>query len=113
MSDILMIVTGATSLTLTDGTEHPTGFWAEELVVAHRELRAAGHTHHHRDAGRRHSDGRRRQPLGCRCRRGREGGRAARLPRRDRARAGGIRRPSTRSTCRRTTPSCCPAATVR
>ena len=44
MSDILMIVTGATSLTLSDGTEHPTGFWAEELVVAHRELRAAGHT---------------------------------------------------------------------
>ncbi|TFW00277.1 type 1 glutamine amidotransferase domain-containing protein [Orlajensenia leifsoniae] len=43
MSDILMIVTGATSLTLSDGTEHPTGFWAEELVVAHRELRAAGH----------------------------------------------------------------------
>ena len=44
MSDILMIVTGATSLTMKDGTEHPTGFWAEELVTAHRELRAAGHT---------------------------------------------------------------------
>ncbi|MEL4320409.1 type 1 glutamine amidotransferase domain-containing protein [Leifsonia sp. YIM 134122] len=44
MSDILMIVTGATSLTLSDGAEHPTGFWAEELVVAHRELRAAGHS---------------------------------------------------------------------
>lgn len=43
MSDILMIVTGATSLTMKDGTEHPTGFWAEELVTAHRDLRAAGH----------------------------------------------------------------------
>ncbi|GAA1939819.1 type 1 glutamine amidotransferase domain-containing protein [Agromyces allii] len=44
MSDILMIVTAATSLTMKDGTEHPTGFWAEELVTAHRDLVAAGHT---------------------------------------------------------------------
>ena len=44
MSNILMIVTGATSLTLKDGTEHPTGYWAEELVTAHRDLVAAGHT---------------------------------------------------------------------
>lgn len=43
MSDILMIVTGATSLTMRDGSEHPTGFWAEELVTAHRDLVAAGH----------------------------------------------------------------------
>lgn len=43
MSDILMIVTGATSLTMKDGSEHPTGFWAEELVTAHRDLVAAGH----------------------------------------------------------------------
>ncbi|MGI9822031.1 type 1 glutamine amidotransferase domain-containing protein [Agromyces sp. Marseille-Q5079] len=43
MSDILMIVTAATSLTMKDGTEHPTGFWAEELVTAHRDLVAAGH----------------------------------------------------------------------
>ena len=43
MSDLLMIVTGATSLTMKDGSEHPTGFWAEELVTAHRELVAAGH----------------------------------------------------------------------
>ena len=28
----------------TDGTDHPTGFWAEELVESHRVLRAAGHT---------------------------------------------------------------------
>ena len=43
MSDILMVVTAANSLTLRDGTAHPTGFWAEELVVAHRELTKAGH----------------------------------------------------------------------
>lgn len=44
MSNILMVVTAADSLTLADGTSHPTGFWAEELVVAHRALVAAGHT---------------------------------------------------------------------
>ncbi|MGB4780008.1 type 1 glutamine amidotransferase domain-containing protein [Microbacterium sp.] len=44
MSNILMVVTAADALTLADGTAHPTGYWAEELVVAHRELAAAGHT---------------------------------------------------------------------
>jgi len=43
MSHILMVVTAADSLTLADGSAHPTGFWAEELVVAHRDLAAAGH----------------------------------------------------------------------
>ncbi|WP_104164557.1 type 1 glutamine amidotransferase domain-containing protein [Cryobacterium sp. N22] len=43
MSNILMVVTAAESLILADGTVHPTGFWAEELVVAHRDLTAAGH----------------------------------------------------------------------
>jgi len=43
MSKILMVATAADSLTLADGSEHATGFWAEELVVAHRELTAAGH----------------------------------------------------------------------
>lgn len=43
MSSILMIVTGANSLTMKDGAQHPTGFWAEELVTAHRDLVAAGH----------------------------------------------------------------------
>ncbi|MDM4762324.1 type 1 glutamine amidotransferase domain-containing protein [Galbitalea sp. SE-J8] len=43
MSRILMVVTAADSLTLADGSAHPTGFWAEELVVAHRDLVAAGH----------------------------------------------------------------------
>lgn len=44
MSNILMVVTAADALTLADGSSHPTGFWAEELVVAHRDLAAAGHT---------------------------------------------------------------------
>src|SRR4030095_4162093 len=44
VSNLLMIVTGADSLTMKDGSEHPTGFWAEELVTAHRDLLAAGHT---------------------------------------------------------------------
>lgn len=43
MSRIVIIVTAASSLTLKDGSAHPTGFWAEELVVAHRDLVAAGH----------------------------------------------------------------------
>jgi putative intracellular protease/amidase len=43
MSNILMVVTAADTLTLADGTSHPTGFWAEELVVAHRDLIRAGH----------------------------------------------------------------------
>ena len=43
MSNILMVVTAADTLTLADGTSHPTGFWAEELVVAHRDLTRAGH----------------------------------------------------------------------
>jgi putative intracellular protease/amidase len=38
-----MIVTGADALTMRDGTSHPTGFWAEELAVAHELFRAAGH----------------------------------------------------------------------
>lgn len=43
MTRILMIVTAADSLTLADGSAHPTGFWAEELVVAHRAMSTAGH----------------------------------------------------------------------
>lgn len=37
-----MVVTGADSLTLADGTNHPTGFWAEEVVESVRVLREAG-----------------------------------------------------------------------
>lgn len=43
MSHILMVVTAADSLTLADGSSHPTGFWAEELVVAHTRLTEAGY----------------------------------------------------------------------
>ncbi|NUP46924.1 MAG: type 1 glutamine amidotransferase domain-containing protein [Catenulispora sp.] len=43
MAKILMVLTGADSWTLKDGTKHPTGFWAEEAVVPYRTLRAAGH----------------------------------------------------------------------
>ena len=44
MSRVLMVVTGADTLTLADGTAHPTGFWAEELIELHRSITAAGHT---------------------------------------------------------------------
>jgi putative intracellular protease/amidase len=43
MANILMVVSAADSLTMKDGSQHPTGFWAEELVVAHRTLQQAGH----------------------------------------------------------------------
>lgn len=43
MSTILFVVTGARSWTLNDGTAHPTGFWAEELVTPYQLLTRAGH----------------------------------------------------------------------
>lgn len=43
MANILMVVSAADTLAMKDGSKHPTGFWAEELVVAHRSLREAGH----------------------------------------------------------------------
>ena len=46
MASILMVVSAADSLTMRDGSEHPTGYWAEELVVSHQTLRDAGHTVH-------------------------------------------------------------------
>ena len=46
MANILMVVSAADSLSMKDGSEHPTGFWAEELVVAHQTLLEAGHTVH-------------------------------------------------------------------
>jgi putative intracellular protease/amidase len=42
MKKLLMVVTGADSLTLADGTSHPTGYWAEEVVESVRVLREAG-----------------------------------------------------------------------
>ncbi|MGX5359429.1 type 1 glutamine amidotransferase domain-containing protein [Kocuria sp. KH4] len=44
MARVLLIVSAADALIMRDGTVHPTGFWAEELVVAHQVLREAGHT---------------------------------------------------------------------
>ncbi|TKK78852.1 type 1 glutamine amidotransferase domain-containing protein [Herbidospora galbida] len=43
MAKILIVLTGARHWTLADGTEHPTGFWAEELVAPYRAFVEAGH----------------------------------------------------------------------
>ncbi|RKR87962.1 putative intracellular protease/amidase [Micromonospora pisi] len=42
MSSILIVLTGARNWTQRDGSQHPTGFWAEEFVVPHRLLVGAG-----------------------------------------------------------------------
>ncbi|HEY5835603.1 type 1 glutamine amidotransferase domain-containing protein [Streptomyces sp.] len=42
MSKILMVVSGADSMKLADGSVHPTGYWAEEVAASHEVLRAAG-----------------------------------------------------------------------
>ena len=43
MPTILFVMTGSDHWTLADGTEHPTGFWAEEAVVPHQAFTAAGY----------------------------------------------------------------------
>ena len=43
MSKILFVMTGARFWTLKDGTRHPTGFWAEEVVAPYRVFTRAGH----------------------------------------------------------------------
>lgn len=43
MSNVLFVVTGARHWTLSDGTQHPTGYWAEELVAPYRAFTGAGH----------------------------------------------------------------------
>lgn len=43
MARALLVITAADHFTLTDGTQHPTGYWAEELIELHRGLRTAGH----------------------------------------------------------------------
>ena len=43
MAKILFVLTGADHWTLADGTEHPTGFWAEEAVAPYRAFTQAGH----------------------------------------------------------------------
>ncbi|MGV9786708.1 type 1 glutamine amidotransferase domain-containing protein [Streptomyces sp. NPDC003435] len=42
MSKILFVVTGADHWTLADGTQHPTGFWAEEAVAPYEAFKEAG-----------------------------------------------------------------------
>jgi putative intracellular protease/amidase len=37
-----MVLTGASTWTLSDGSTHPTGFWAEELIAPHKIFHAAG-----------------------------------------------------------------------
>ena len=44
MSTILFVVTGARHWTLNDGTQHPTGYWAEELLAPYEAFTGAGHT---------------------------------------------------------------------
>jgi putative intracellular protease/amidase len=43
MAKILFVMSAADHWTLADGTKHPTGYWAEEVVVPYRALTAAGH----------------------------------------------------------------------
>ncbi|WP_416063009.1 type 1 glutamine amidotransferase domain-containing protein [Rhodococcus indonesiensis] len=42
MTEVLFVVTGADHWTLADGTQHPTGFWAEELIEPYRVFTDAG-----------------------------------------------------------------------
>jgi putative intracellular protease/amidase len=37
-----MVVTGASAWTLSNGSKHPTGFWAEELIAPHKIFNDAG-----------------------------------------------------------------------
>jgi putative intracellular protease/amidase len=43
MSAVLVVLSGARVWSLNDGTQHPTGFWADEFVVPYRLLIEAGH----------------------------------------------------------------------
>lgn len=43
MSAVLVVLSGARVWSLKDGTQHPTGFWADEFVVPYRLLIEAGH----------------------------------------------------------------------
>ncbi|TCJ99103.1 type 1 glutamine amidotransferase domain-containing protein [Nocardia alba] len=44
MAHILFVLTGADHWTLADGTEHPTGYWAEEFTAPYEVFTGAGHT---------------------------------------------------------------------
>ncbi|KAF0845383.1 type 1 glutamine amidotransferase domain-containing protein [Nocardia caishijiensis] len=43
MAKFLFVMTGADHWTLADGTEHPTGYWAEEFVAPYEAFTGAGH----------------------------------------------------------------------
>jgi putative intracellular protease/amidase len=42
MTKMLIVLTGARSWTLKDGSDHPTGFWAEEFLAPYRIFAEAG-----------------------------------------------------------------------
>ncbi|MFE3442732.1 type 1 glutamine amidotransferase domain-containing protein [Nocardia sp. NPDC059180] len=42
MTKVLYVITAADRWTLTDGTVHPSGYWAEEVAVPHRIFSEAG-----------------------------------------------------------------------
>jgi putative intracellular protease/amidase len=42
MTAVLMVLTGADTWTMKDGSPHPTGFWMEEFVRPHRTFSGAG-----------------------------------------------------------------------
>src|SRR5262245_40193083 len=44
MKTLLTILTNAAHLTLTDGEEYPSGFWAEEFCVPYQMFRGAGYS---------------------------------------------------------------------
>lgn len=43
MAKILFVMTGADHWTLADGTQHPTGYWAEEFVAPYQAFTTAGY----------------------------------------------------------------------
>ena len=42
MKAVLMVLTGATTWTMKNGSPHPTGFWAEEFIAPHQKFTQAG-----------------------------------------------------------------------
>jgi putative intracellular protease/amidase len=44
MTTALLVLTGARTWTMKDGTPHPTGFWSREFIEAHRAFVGAGLT---------------------------------------------------------------------
>ena len=42
MKTVLMVLTGATTWTMKNGSPHPTGFWSEEFVNPHQKFTKAG-----------------------------------------------------------------------